>query len=447
MTENNNTENITPAAPGKEETALMEEYSTDLARLERQVKNLSKLVDINTIINSTLDISRLLSLIMEIIKDIMETEASTMLLYEEETDDLVFKVALGGAGDELTEKYRVAMGQGIAGWVARNRRPLVVNDVYQDERFDPNFDKSTGFTTRAILCAPLLYKGKLLGVIQAINPINQPQFFEEDMNLFRVFGDQAALAVQNAIFFKNALEEERIKSELDSAGSIKNALVPNFSLELKNIMITAHSRPAREVGGGFHGYYRLNDHQSGIALGDIHQKGIPGGLHASSISGALRAMSSLVGTRPAALMRQMKNAAIKDVEFLKRMSLFYGVIDTDTDTLTFVNAGVAYPILMRNGKSSYLRLGTSSVGDTETGQRRVTVPLRKDDVFVVVADGILNIRNHNGQVLGLKRVMEFLEKDFTSSEEIATGLLEFSRDFAGGLEIREDISLITMLKK
>ncbi len=250
MTENNNTENITPAAPGKEETALMEEYSTDLARLERQVKNLSKLVDINTIINSTLDISRLLSLIMEIIKDIMETEASTMLLYEEETDDLVFKVALGGAGDELTEKYRVAMGQGIAGWVARNRRPLVVNDVYQDERFDPNFDKSTGFTTRAILCAPLLYKGKLLGVIQAINPINQPQFFEEDMNLFRVFGDQAALAVQNAIFFKNALEEERIKSELDSAGSIKNALVPNFSLELKNIMITAHSRPAREVGGG-----------------------------------------------------------------------------------------------------------------------------------------------------------------------------------------------------
>lgn len=417
-----------------------------LASLERQVKNMGKLVDINSIINSTLDISKLLTLIMEIIKDIMETEASTMLLYEEESNDLVFKVALGGAGDELTEKYRVAIGQGIAGWVARNRRPLIVNDVYQDERFDPNFDKSTGFTTRSILCAPLLFKGKLLGVIQAINPKNQPKFFEEDMNLFRVFGDQAALAVQNAIFFQNALEEERINSEISAASSIKDSLVPNFSLKLKDIMITAHSRPAREVGE-FHGYYRLNDHQAGIALGDIHKKGIPGGLHASSVSGALKAMSVLVGKNPAALMRQMRNAALKDVKFLNKMSLFYGVVDENKGSLTFVNAGVAYPVLVREGKSRYLRLGTRNVGDAGTGMRKVTIPFRAGDVFVVVTDGILNIRNRNGQVLGLKRVMEFLETDFATSEDIALRLLDFARDFADGLEIREDISLITMMKQ
>ena len=92
-------------------------------QLERQVNNLTKLVDINGIINSTLDIGKLLTIIMEIIKDIMNTEASTLLLYEEESDSLVFKVALGEAGQELTEKYRVAIGQGIAVYTAHPPGP------------------------------------------------------------------------------------------------------------------------------------------------------------------------------------------------------------------------------------------------------------------------------------------------------------------------------------
>ncbi len=196
-----------------------------LRYLERQLHNLGKLVEINGIINSTLDIGRLLQIIMEIIKDIMETEASTLLLYEEDSRDLVFKVALGDAGRELQEKYRVSMGQGIAGWVAERRKVVYINDVYRDERFDRNFDKMTGFTTKSILCAPLLFKGKLLGVIQAINPRNKPGFDDEDVVLFNAFGNQAALAVQNAIFFQNAIEEERINNELE-----RRPLHPDFAL-------------------------------------------------------------------------------------------------------------------------------------------------------------------------------------------------------------------------
>ena len=193
-----------------------------LQYLERQLHNLSKLVEINSIINSTLDIGRLLQIIMEIIKDIMETEASTLLLYEEQSRDLVFKVALGEAGRELQEKYRIRMGQGIAGWVAERRKVVYINDVYHDERFDRNFDKMTGFTTKSILCAPLLFKGKLLGVIQAINPRNKPGFDDEDVVLFNAFGNQAALAVQNAFFFQNAIEEERINNELTAAHSSRH---------------------------------------------------------------------------------------------------------------------------------------------------------------------------------------------------------------------------------
>jgi signal transduction protein with GAF and PtsI domain len=82
---------------------------------------------INGIINSTLNINKLLSIIMEMIKNIMNTEASSLLLYDEDMEELVFKVALGEAGDELSEKYRVKLGQGIAGWVAFHKEDTIVN--------------------------------------------------------------------------------------------------------------------------------------------------------------------------------------------------------------------------------------------------------------------------------------------------------------------------------
>src|SRR4030042_2425997 len=161
--------------------------SADLAAVERKIHNLTKLVSINSMINSTLDIVRLLTVIMQTITDIMETEASTLLLYDDKSNDLVFKVALGEAGRELVEKFRIKMGQGIAGWVAETRKPIFINNVYNDRRFDPDFDKMTGFVTKSIVCTPLLFKGKLLGVLQAINQLNRPGFTEDDMSLFKIF--------------------------------------------------------------------------------------------------------------------------------------------------------------------------------------------------------------------------------------------------------------------
>ncbi|HPV40893.1 MAG TPA: GAF domain-containing protein [Spirochaetota bacterium] len=416
----------------------------DLAVVERQIYNLTKLVNINSMINSTLDMGKLMTVIMETIKDIMETEASTLLLYEEKENDLVFKVALGEAGKELTERYRVRLGQGIAGWVAETRKPIFINNVYDDRRFDPEFDKITGFTTRSIICTPLLFKGKLLGVIQAINPIDRPGFTDEDMNLFKVFAEQASLAVQNAIFFQNALEEERIKSELISARTIQEALIPDVNMRFGPIRITAKSVTAREIGGEFHGLFRLDDDHIGIALGDLHVKGVPGGLHASIVSGAIRALAKVKGKNPVELVRLLHLIMEHDERPVRNASLLYGVLDIPESKLRFLNAGVAYPILVRDGVARYLRFGKRSLGQNIEEAKSVAVSLMPGDLFVVVSDGILRIKNRMGKHLGLKSVMRFLERDFGSSEDIIESILGYARDFAEELGIREDISVIAL---
>jgi signal transduction histidine kinase len=92
----------------------------------------------------------------------------------------------------------------IAGWVARTGQPLVVQDVSKDERHYRRVDQHTDFTTRGILAVPLATRGKVLGVLEAINKTGDAEFTEEDVELLTVLGDQAAVAVQNALLFQQS---------------------------------------------------------------------------------------------------------------------------------------------------------------------------------------------------------------------------------------------------
>jgi sigma-B regulation protein RsbU (phosphoserine phosphatase) len=416
----------------------------DLAFLERQIYNLTKLVEINSIINATLDIKKLLIVIMEIIKDIMQAEASTMLLLEEETNDLVFKVALGEAGSELIEKYRIKPGQGVAGWVAEHRKPVIINDVYNDPRFDPTFDKHTGFITKSIVCTPLLFKGKLLGVIQAINPINRPVFVNEDLSLFNVFSNQASLAVQNAFFFQNALEEERISIELASARSMQESLVPDINIKYYDVHICSKSFAAREVGGEFHSAYKFENNKIGIALGDIHEKGISGGLKASILSGAIRALSGVKGKDAALVISLLYKYVIKEIRSINEVSIFYGVIDSYAKELSFVNAGTSYPVLIRDGIPRYIKAGASILTGKKKIIKRIKMGIKPGDFFVVVTDGILNVKNKDGLKFGLKGIMKFLKGDFVNSADLMEKLIVHINSYSSGLWKMEDISVIIL---
>jgi sigma-B regulation protein RsbU (phosphoserine phosphatase) len=412
--------------------------------VEDQILKLTKLIKINGLINATLDIGRLLTLIMETITDIMSSEASTLLLNDETTNDLVFKVALGEAGRELVEKYRVKPGQGIAGWVAETRKPVIVNDVYADRRFSPDFDRMTGFTTRAIICSPLLFKGKLIGVIQSINPVGRAEFTEDDMKLFQIFSDQAALAVQNAIYFQNALEEERIKSEISAAQVIQDALNPAMDLAFGPIRITAKSITAREIGGGFHSLLTLDENHIGMALGSLHEKGMPGGMHASILSGAVRALADTMGKNPVRLMNSVRRVIEYGETPMRNASLMYGVLDLRERTLRFLNSGISYPVLVRDHVSRYLRFGGRSLGQNISEKKVVTVSLQTGDVFVILSDGLIKTRNEMGKHLGLKRVMEHLERDFSTAENIIESIIKLARDFSGSVGLREDVSIIAL---
>lgn len=177
--------------------------ATELSRRLRETsRRLQVLGDIVSTANSILEPRRVLKVIMSQIQELIPSEAWSILLVDEESGDLTFEMALGEKGAADLTTTRIKMGEGVAGWVAQTGEPTIVNDVKNDTRFQHRFDELTRFQTRAILCAPLTSRGRIIGVVEIMNRASGNRFTRRDMNLLLTMVEPAAIALENAILFQ-----------------------------------------------------------------------------------------------------------------------------------------------------------------------------------------------------------------------------------------------------
>ncbi len=148
-------------------------------------------------LHASLNLREVLCTILETAAKVAKSEAGTLLLVDEKSGDLVFSIPTGPAAEKL-EDFHIKKGVGVAGWVFENEKPAIVPDVQNDPRFHPGIDNMTGFKTRSILSVPLKVKGKVIGVLEALNKEDGLAFSKDDVLLFTIFADHAALAIENA---------------------------------------------------------------------------------------------------------------------------------------------------------------------------------------------------------------------------------------------------------
>ena len=174
----------------------------------KKINELNTLSEISRNINSILDLDPLLKVVMHNATEVMKAEVSSVLLLDEDEKELIFRIALGEKGEKV-KKIRLKVGEGIAGWVAKTGKAIIVNDVKNEPRFNQRVDRKTGFKTRSILCVPLYSKEKMIGVIQVINKKDYLPFTKGDEELLHTFACHAAIAIENAKLYENIREEER----------------------------------------------------------------------------------------------------------------------------------------------------------------------------------------------------------------------------------------------
>ena len=415
---------------------------TDIKSLKRRLFNLSSIIKINEIINSTLNLKELLTTIMEICKEVMRVEASSLMLKDEKTGELTYEVALGEKGKEI-KKFRLKKGQGIAGWVAEKEKPLLIPDVKKDPRFNNQLDQSTGFKTKSILAVPMKVKGKVIGILEAINP-HQP-FGEEEVELFTTFANQSGIAIENARLHQFLLERQKVEEELRIARLIQNNLLPQKYPDVKGIQFWARNIPVAGISGDFYDFIELGKEQIGIVLGDICGKGIPAALFMAKTISDFKLVAS-PDKKPGKTMDAINNILAESATLGLFVTLIYLLIDSKNRTLTYVNAGHPAPLIKRLGKVKLLEgekglpLGVSS----DFSFKENKIKLRKGDLLFIYTDGLSEAKGKNGKRFSSEKILKLVKDGPNDAAGLGKEVLQKIKFFSRGEPASDDLTLVAI---
>ncbi len=180
-----------------------------LQKSQERINALNVINEVDRSLTLELSLDPLLHKILAGAVNVMDASAGSLLLLDQVTDELVFAVVEGGAGESL-QGTRLKRDTGLAGWVATNRQPLIVDDVNQDNRYFKSIADSFDFKLTSLICVPMVSRHKLIGVLQVIHSADGRYFGPVEEELLSAFASKAAISIENARLYES-LKEERDK--------------------------------------------------------------------------------------------------------------------------------------------------------------------------------------------------------------------------------------------
>ena len=284
----------------------------------------------------------------------MDTEAASIFLLDEIDEKLT---CLACAGPVSIKGLTIDRNQGIVGRALAENAVQMVRDVSADGDFSTAVDDHTGFTTRSILCAPLMVKGRMLGALEVINKRKGDGLFDlADKQFLQVLAGMVSLAVHNAQMTEALVEQERMRRELDLAREIQRNLLPDQPTA--DFPVHGLNLSALEVSGDFYDFFTLADGRIAWGLGDVSGKGMNSAMLMAKTISLFRCLGKTVHNPPQ-LLAILNDEIAETASRGMFVTMAAGVYDPATGEVLFANAG-HQPPLFRNRSGTYRELEESS---------------------------------------------------------------------------------------
>ncbi|MEW6417776.1 MAG: GAF domain-containing SpoIIE family protein phosphatase [Nitrospirota bacterium] len=423
----------------KPKVAVPEDY---LKNLEKKVEDLKILTEISTVISSTLDLNELMTLVIEKAKNVMDAEACSILLYNKETDKLEFEVAIckdESTSDILKKKITLDMGQGIAGWVAANQKPLVIKDVKKDKRFFHEADKQTGFITKSLIAMPLVGRRGLIGVAEVLNPRKE----DYDLEIFQLLNKQFAIAIENALFHKESIEREKLRQELEIASALQKSFLPESPVFKKgNVRVSAVNISAAKVGGDIYDFVEPINGKMGILIGDVSGKGVSAALYMAKIISDFRYISHQIDS-PEIVMNRL-NSFLSEAPRGMFLTAIYMIVNTMTGKLKVSVAGHPPFLWLSNKEVKVMSVPSDPpLGIIPVDYSFSTFSLRSGDRLILLTDGVFEAKNKEGQRIGFNNLVSFVKKNI-DEDRLVEVIIDYVNDFSKGIEKADDLTIVEL---
>jgi phosphoserine phosphatase RsbU/P len=411
-------------------------------RTTKQARILLLLNEIARELTSILNLDELLGRIAELVRRLIDYQMFSILLLDAGGEKLQHRFSLR-FNENIHLKHEIPLGRGIVGTAAQSKQAVLVPDVRKDSRY-----VEANPETRSELAVPLIYKDKVIGVLD-LEHTRRGFFTEEHQRTMTTLAAQIAIAIENARLYEQIEQQERrLERDLSLARELQGRLLPQSRPKLAHLDVAAKFVPARTIGGDLYDFIPYSMSRLGIVIGDVSGKGAPAAIYAALVSGILRSHAPIEPSPAEMLAAVNLSLAERRIE-AQFVSLIYSVWDDETRTLTVSNSGLPRPIYVHAGRNEVIEATGLPLGlfdDAEYDEFKFK--MKPGDMFVFFSDGILDARNRKGEMFGRGRVEQIIGECSGSSADCVVDLLfKAVAEHAAGVETFDDQTVVAIRVK
>jgi len=422
--------------------ALINARLFERSRLDAEA--LETLAEIGREVASVLDLDQLFARIAQLTKRLIDYRTFGILLLND-AGELEIKIAVHFG--EKRDLPRVPLGEGLVGYAALHREPVLVSDVSQDPRYIRVVPD-----VRSELAIPMLIKDRCIGVVDLESP-ELDAFTKRDVEILTLLASQAAVAIENArLYAALRANEERLEKEVRFAQRVQMALLPTEPPKrLKGVEVAASFAPAREVGGDFHDYLAPESNTMVVAVGDVSGKGVPAALYSAFAAELVRGRTFRRRYLPERSSPASVLASINTILHQRQLeeyycTLCYTIFDLKRRTMTMANSGLPYPVRSSAEGCAQIELPGVPLGSfAGSTYDEVTFTLHAGDVYVFCTDGVFEAMNARGQEFTASRLVDVVRNSRAlPAAKIVQAIFQAVADWRGDAPPNDDMTAVVV---
>jgi len=391
----------------------------------------------------SLDLNETLQTALKVIIQRINAKAANVFLINEKKK--IFE-CIASVGQNYLDEYSIPITDGVMGKSVAQKKCIRVGDVRKDVReiaeFYFDLDNKTNFTTYSVLCAPLIAANECIGVIHCLNKKSENNLFEEvDRNLLETLAAPAAFAIRNAKMAKEIVEQNKIQKEIEIVGEIQQSLLSKNQEE--SFPISGINIPAKIVSGDFYNFSDLGEGKYGFGVADVSGKGIKSSILMSKASSLYTCLSKTIFS-PAELISLLNNEICETISRGMFVTMLIGIYDSDHKTLTLSSAGHEPPLILdKTGNFTTFEDSGPPLGVmAKFKYTETTIPFSDSSIYIFT-DGITEIKDPNGKVLGAEGFRNYIKKyQNTPNNERLKKIID---DIIGSGKIQKDDLTIVVI--
>jgi len=406
---------------------------------------LETLAEVAREVGSILNLDELLTRLAAVTRRVIDYRTFGILLVNQETRELEMKTAVRYGDQEVPT--RVKMGDGLVGYAALHKEPVLVSDVSKDPRYIPVVKD-----IRSELVVPLMVKDRCIGVFDLESP-ELDAFGKRDVEIMTLFASQAAVAIENARLYETIRANEvRLEKEVRFAQRVQMALLPaELPKRFKGVDVAARFEPAHELGGDLYDFLTPEPQSLVIAVGDVSGKGVPAALY-SAFAGELvrsrtfRRRYTSDRSSPAGVLASMNTILHERQLEQYYCTLCYALFDLKRRSVVFANSGLPYPVRCSGDAAAQVVLPGVPLGSfAGSSYDEVSFELAAGDVYVFCTDGVFEAMDDRGREFGVERLSNVvLESRKLPARAIVESVFNAVTDFRGEVRVTDDMTVVAL---